>query len=87
MSDGVSCDSCHQPHDAAGNSFTFILDAASGATAASSAYGDNTFVGMGTEQTGASARGYIAGYAGYETTTLQGRGGSFTGFCNQCHNY
>jgi len=85
----LSCDGCHQPHDANTNSYTFILDAP--ATVAFPS-GSQTTVGAGTVDAGQpeATAGYPTanGSAGtYATPTLAGKGGSFTGFCDQCHTY
>jgi len=85
----LSCDGCHQPHDANTASYTFILDAP-----AIVAYptGPQIAVGAGTLETNnpAATTAYptATGAAGtYATPTLQGKGGSYTGFCDQCHLY
>lgn len=85
----LSCDGCHQPHDANTNSYTFMLDAPATVTFPS---GSQTTVGVGTLETtnpaATTAYPTATGAAGtYATPTLQGKGGSFTGFCDQCHTY
>ncbi len=79
----ISCDSCHQPHDANSDSYTFILDA----PVSIGSPLINPVVGAGTVETTNPAA--TAAYADttYATPTLQGRGGDFTGFCDQCHMY
>lgn len=86
----LSCDSCHQPHDANSNSFTFILDAP--LTGTIGAYDPPVGVGV-TERVQPSEAvefGYHVarkgGESSYATPTLEGTGGSYAGFCAQCHD-
>jgi len=91
--DLMSCDSCHQPHDANSESFTFILDAPD-------------IVNVGSNAVKAVAAGVVeiqnpaevvsgtlnyptanGDFSTYSTPTLVGRGGDYTGFCEQCHYY
>jgi predicted CXXCH cytochrome family protein len=69
----ISCDSCHQPHDANTNSYTFILDAPV----------DN----VGAAKPFATQRTTSTYTATYITERQQGKGGDYTQFCNQCHLY
>lgn len=84
----LSCDGCHQPHDANTASYTFILDAPASVTFPS---GSHATVGAGTvESTNPAATTEYptaTGSGGYATPTLQNKGGEFTGFCDQCHVY
>lgn len=85
----LSCDSCHQPHDANTESFTFILDAP-----AAVAFPSGTQVTVAPGIVDASHPEATTDYptangtsGTYATPTLQGKGGSFMGFCDQCHKY
>jgi len=69
----VSCDSCHQTHDANSDSGTYILDAPEGnASATTSAQ----HAGNG----GANANGHV-------NTPVTPTNLDYTGFCDQCHRY
>ncbi len=83
--DYVSCDSCHQVHDANPNSVTFILDAPDTYDFGS---GPVTLVGAGSDDTTDPELDNVnAELQPYVVPTLSGRGGDFTGFCDQCHIY
>jgi hypothetical protein len=87
----MSCDSCHQPHDANPNSWTFCLDAPyTGAIGTA-----EPPIGPGLPDPASPSELASYGYnlAGtdrvgdYATPTLEGRGGSYTGVCLQCHDH
>ena len=85
----LSCDSCHQPHDANPNSYTYCLDAPISLETGS---WEGVAVKIGgrcpptqTElQTGATNYLEADGSAGTYTTPRD-QLGSFTGVCQQCH--
>jgi len=84
--DRLSCDSCHQVHDANPNSNTFILDAPDTDNLGTAAA--VTLVAAGTVDAGTPELDNVnAELTGYVVPTLSGRGGNFTGYCDQCHMY
>lgn len=90
-SNALSCDGCHQPHNANTNSGTFILDAPESVTINATSY---LSVAAGTaEGTEPSVSSSNPTYletttsGGYTSTTWQGRGGQYTAYCDQCHTY
>ncbi|GAB4279749.1 MAG: hypothetical protein Kow0092_35490 [Deferrisomatales bacterium] len=85
----LSCDSCHQPHDANTHSYTFILDVPEqgpiGAYTATPVEAGPLDPAKPSEH---SSYGYYRadGTRGtYTTPTLTGRGGPHVGLCKQCH--
>ncbi len=72
--DIMTCDTCHQPHDAATNSATFILDV------------DNANLGTAVGSNYSEAGSYTNAL-GYVTAYQDGKGGNHQSFCNVCHTY
>jgi predicted CXXCH cytochrome family protein len=71
----LNCDTCHQPHDAATFSRTFIIDVEN---ASISAITPNSFV---------ANAGVMGSYNGYWPSVQVGKGNYHTRFCAQCHPY
>jgi hypothetical protein len=75
--DDLSCDSCHQPHDANTNSANFILDFPDAGSGAGT---------IGVEPTPANIVGPNA--ANWAPQIVDGEdGGAHNAFCQECHNY
>lgn len=85
----ISCDSCHQPHDANTVDNTFIIDGP--ATIAAAPFSGAAVIGtVGFAPDSDSATTdypILSATAGYATKTVAGRGGAYTVFCDQCHTY
>ncbi len=78
----ISCDSCHQVHQANTGSRTFIVDVSS----ARYGTGGATFSGTRVASFGSYSTPYPGGIA-YFPSIWTGKGPAYTAFCQQCHPY
>ncbi len=81
--DAMSCDSCHQPHDANSNSYTFMLDSPDKLTLQETGESETVVMGNIDNPNPAATSYYPDG--DYATPTLESVGGDHSGFCRQCH--
>jgi hypothetical protein len=85
----MSCDSCHQPHDANSNSSTFILDVPMVGPIGPYLVPVEPGVPDPARPSESTSMGYLLAGTGergkYATPTLQGKGGPYHGQCEQCH--